>query len=61
VGDAFEPFARGNTSTEGTGLGLALTKEMVEAMNGAIAVESEAGEGTRFRIRLGAGAVPSAR
>jgi len=48
----FEPFARNAPDTDGTGLGLAVTKELVEAMNGTIGVDSEVGEGTRFRIRL---------
>ena len=36
----------------GTGLGLALTKSFVELHSGAIAVESEAGQGTSFEVKL---------
>lgn len=50
--DLFEPFARNASETEGTGLGLAVTRELVEAMQGTITVQSELGEGTQFQIRL---------
>jgi len=50
--DLFEPFVRNAPETEGAGLGLAITKELVEAMGGTIGVQSRPGEGARFEIRL---------
>ena len=51
---AFEPFAQENesarTSYVGTGLGLPITKELVEQMGGSISFTSASGEGTEFRI-----------
>ena len=52
----FEPFERQQTSThskiEGTGLGMAITKSIVDMMNGQIEVESELGKGTTFTVTL---------
>ena len=60
----FDRFYRGENGwrrdVNGAGLGLALAKELVEAMGGAIAVESKAGEGTCFRVTLRATTGPPA-
>lgn len=52
----FEPFEREETSTvsrvEGTGLGMPITKNLVEMMGGTIRVESEQGKGSTFTIEL---------
>ncbi|WP_350433261.1 PAS domain-containing protein [Shewanella sp. H8] len=55
-GKIFERFSQADASSSkakgGTGLGLALCKELVEAMNGSIGYRSETGSGSRFYIRL---------
>lgn len=52
----FEPFAREETSTvsgiQGTGLGMAITKNIVDMMGGRISVESSLGKGTEFILDL---------
>jgi signal transduction histidine kinase len=49
----FEPFYRvPGTVVEGTGIGLATVHRIVTAHGGTIAVESEVGRGTAFRVRL---------
>ena len=44
--------AKANHKIEGTGLGLAIAKKMLEAMDGAISVESEYGKGSTFTVRF---------
>ncbi len=52
----FEPFEREQTSTvsgiQGTGLGMAITKSIVETMGGTIEAKSEQNAGTEFIINL---------
>ncbi len=52
----FETFAREDNlrvhKTEGTGLGMPITKFIVDAMQGTINVESEQGKGTEFHVTL---------
>ena len=52
----FEPFERERTSTvsriQGTGLGMAISKNIIDMMGGTIEVHSEKGKGTEFVIRL---------
>ncbi|MDB3084420.1 hybrid sensor histidine kinase/response regulator [Clostridioides difficile] len=52
----FQPFERAETSTksrvEGTGLGMAITKNIVDMMGGQIQIESELGKGTTFIVTL---------
>ena len=51
--DEFRQVARkGSTAQEGTGLGLAIVRRSVELLGGTIVVESTAGVGTKFTIRL---------
>ncbi len=52
----FEPFERERTSTvskvEGTGLGMAIVKSVIDAAGGTISVESELDKGTTFTIKI---------
>ncbi len=52
----FDPFTREQTSTvsgiQGTGLGMAITRNIVEMMGGSIRVESEQGKGSTFTVNL---------
>lgn len=54
VAHIFEPFEREKNSTisgiQGTGLGMAITKNIVDLMNGTISVKSEIGEGTEVTV-----------
>ena len=49
----FEPFHQvAAHATEGTGLGLTITKRLIDAMGGSIEVSSRPGRGSRFVVRL---------
>ena len=52
----FDPFERERTSTvsktQGTGLGMAITKNIVNMMGGTIEVRTEQGKGTEFIVRM---------
>jgi CheY-like chemotaxis protein len=52
----FEPFARANdkqtAGIQGTGLGMAITRNIVRMMGGDISVESVYGEGSKFTVNI---------
>lgn len=56
INHIFDPFSRESTVTmsgiQGTGLGMAITKNIVEMMDGKISVESEVGKGSTFTVEL---------
>jgi signal transduction histidine kinase/ActR/RegA family two-component response regulator len=59
MGDLFEPFdrlGREALAVEGAGLGMALTKRLVEALGGELRVESAEMEGSSFIVSLPAAA-----
>jgi len=59
----FEPFnrlGRDRTRIEGTGIGMALTQQLVGLMNGTLEVESSPDVGTRVRVNLATSMAPEA-
>ena len=55
LGHIFEPFSREKSAVEGiqgTGLGMAITKSLIDAMGGSIHVSSTPGKGSQFDIEL---------
>jgi PAS domain S-box-containing protein len=58
LGELFMPFQRlhpAREEIEGAGIGLALTRQLIDAMRGSIAVESRVDVGSRFHVELRAG------
>ena len=61
LGQLFQPFNRlgqEDSTEEGTGIGLVVTKQLVELMDGAIGVSSTPGVGTEFWVEFPASAPP---
>ena len=56
----FDRLGAEQSSVEGTGLGLVLSKRLVEAMSGSLSVDSQVGEGTTFTVDLPLAAAPVA-
>jgi PAS domain S-box-containing protein len=56
IGKLFEEYSRFNLETnrmtEGTGLGMGITQNLIHMMNGEISAESEVGKGSLFTVRL---------
>lgn len=56
LSEIFEPFSReknqATRNIEGTGLGMAITKNLIDMMNGSIKVESKINEGSKFTVEL---------
>ncbi|QPJ61417.1 MAG: transporter substrate-binding domain-containing protein [Candidatus Nitronauta litoralis] len=58
IGSIFEPFDRlGEEETEGTGIGLTITKRLVEQMNGTISVTTKILEGSCFSVTFPKGTI----
>jgi CheY-like chemotaxis protein/two-component sensor histidine kinase/HPt (histidine-containing phosphotransfer) domain-containing protein len=63
ISQLFDEYSRfnleANRTTEGTGLGMSITRNLVRMMNGEISVVSEPGEGSVFTLRLPQGIIDS--
>jgi PAS domain S-box-containing protein len=58
VFDPFDRLGAEHTRVEGTGVGLTLSKQLVENMGGSITVSSRPGSGSTFTVELGVAAPP---
>jgi PAS domain S-box-containing protein len=55
LGELFRPFTRlhpGLDHVEGAGIGLAVTRQLIEAMGGTVTAESDVGRGSRFHLDI---------
>jgi len=62
LGQLFQPFNRlgqESSAEEGTGIGLVVTKRLVELMGGTLGVESKVGTGSVFWVELDSAVMPS--
>jgi signal transduction histidine kinase len=61
IAQLYQPFNRlgADDATPGTGIGLVITKRLVELMNGQLALRSKPGVGTTFSVQLPAAALPT--
>ena len=63
VDKLFDEYSRfnmeANRSTEGTGLGMSITRNLIRLMGGDVLVESEPGKGSTFTVRLPQGKIDS--
>jgi signal transduction histidine kinase len=56
----FDPFFTTKPPGEGTGMGLAVSRNIISDLNGDLAFESEEGQGARFSVRIPRGTPPQA-